>query len=346
MRQFESTGRDAFGLGNPKTYLPASSKVAFINGAGMAVRGAKSIMAAILVGTASGCRVFKDAGEGEIELAGRQVSALSPEIGGSCLAVVDGKEVWRRAATSEWSKVTTTDICLQSITVIDDTIFCGAMDEAVMMRICGNGEPERLKGFDIVPGCSEWFAGGPPLGVRSLTATVDGAAILAAVHVGGIPRSEDKGETWIPTVPIMFDIHEVRSHPSFPNIVAAAAAVGLCISHDSGRNWNVLSEGLNLTNSLAVAVLESEVLFSIQDGPFPKQSQLWRWPIGAKCVEQVRNGLPEWLEGKIDTDHIAASAGRAALVDGGGNLWLSRDESCGWERVAADLPYVSGLLIL
>jgi hypothetical protein len=303
-------------------------------------------MAAILVGTASGCRVFRDSGEGEIELAGRQVSALSHEIGGACLAVVDGKEVWRRAAAGAWSKVTTANISLQCITVMDDTIFCGAMDEAVMIRISGNGEPERLKGFDIVPGRTEWFAGGPPLGVRSLTATADGAAILAAVHVGGIPRSEDTGETWIPTVPIMLDIHEVRSHPSFPNVVAAAAAVGLCISHDGGRNWNVLSEGLDLTDSLAVAVLDSEVLFSIQDGPFAKQSQLWRWPIGAKGVEQVRNGLPEWLEGKIDTAHIATSAGQAALVDGGGNLWLSRAGSSGWEQVAADLPYVFGLVIL
>jgi hypothetical protein len=304
-------------------------------------------MAEIFVATASGCRVFTASGEGEPELAGRQVSALAPETGGACLAVVDGKEVWRRTAAGAWSKVTMTDICLQSITAINGTIFCGAMDEAVIMRVSVNGEPERLKGFDIVPGRSEWFAGGPPLGVRSLAATADGAAILAAVHVGGIPRSEDRGETWTPTVPIMFDIHEVRSHPSFPNVIAAAAAVGLCVSHDGGRNWNVLSQGLDdLTDSLAVAVLESEVLFSIQDGPFAKQSQLWRWTIGAKCVEQVRDGLPEWLEGKIDTAQIAASAGRAAFVDRGGNLWLSREGSSGWERIATDLPYVFGLLIV
>ena len=192
-------------------------------------------MAEILLATVSGCRVFTSSGEGEPELVVRQVSALAPEIGGACLAVVDGKEVWRRTAAGARSKVTMADICLQSITAIDGTIFCGAMDEAVMMRVSVKGEPERLKGFDIVPGRSEWFAGCPPLGVRSLAATIDGAAILAAVHVGGIPRSEDRGETWTPTVPIMFDIHEVRSHPSFPNVIAAAAAVGLCVSHDGGR---------------------------------------------------------------------------------------------------------------
>jgi hypothetical protein len=118
------------------------------------------------------------------------------------------------------------------------------------------------------------------------------------------------------------------------------------VSQDAGRNWNVLSEGLELTSSLAVAVLDEEVLFSIQDGPFAKRSQVWRWRIGGERVEQVRDGLPEWLDGKIDTAHIAANGGRAAVVDGGGNLWLSRAGANGWKRIAADLGYAFGLLIV
>ena len=303
-------------------------------------------MISILVATASGCRIFTDAGEGETELGGHQVSALSAAGGGACLAVVDATEVWRRAAPNEWSRIATTSIPLQSLTAIHDTIVCGAMEEAVLLRIPANGTPERCRGFDVVAGRDEWLAVGPPLGVRSLTATADGAAILAAVHVGGVPRSEDMGETWKPTMPVLFDVHEIQAHPSLPNLVAAAAAVGLCVSQDGGKNWGVHTEGLDLKNSLAVAVLESEVLFSIQDGPFAKQSQLWRWPIGATRVEQVRNGLPEWLEGKLDTAHIAAGRGRAALVDGGGNLWLSREGSNGWEQIAAGLPYTFGLAIV
>lgn len=302
-------------------------------------------MTGVLVATGSGCRVFTGASEGEIELAGRQVSAVAPEDGGACLAVVDGNEIWRRAAGGTWSRVTTTSIGLQSIVSVDGTIFGGSRDEAAMVRVPAGGSAERLTGFDNVPERSEWFAGGPPLGVRALTATPGGTTILAAVHVGGIPRSSDRGETWTPTVPIMFDVHEVRAHPFLSNIVAAAAAVGLCTSLDGGRNWTVLSEGLELTNSLAVAVLDDEVLFSIQDGPFAKRSQVWRWRIGSARVEQVRDGLPEWLDGKVDTAHIAASCGRAAIVDGGGNLWLSRAGSRGWERIAAGLPYCYGLLM-
>ncbi|HEY4990155.1 MAG TPA: hypothetical protein VII09_10130, partial [Opitutaceae bacterium] len=156
----------------------------------------------------------------------------------------------------------------------------------------------------------------------------------------------DGGETWTPTIPIAFDVHEVRAHPSLTDIVAAATAVGLCVSQDGGRTWNVLSDGLQLTGSLAVAVLQEEVLFSIQDGPFAKRSQVWRWTIGGERVEQVREGLPEWLEGKVDTAKIAAGCGRAAIADQCGNLWLSREGSSGWQRIASGLPDVFGLLIL
>jgi hypothetical protein len=35
----------------------------------------------------------------------------------------------------------------------------------------------------------------------------------------------DKWNSWEPTVPIMFDVHEVRVHPALPNVVVTAPAV-------------------------------------------------------------------------------------------------------------------------
>jgi hypothetical protein len=303
-------------------------------------------MTKVLVSASSGCRVFGERGERETELPGRQFSAMSSEVEGTCLAVVDQNEICRRGLNGVWMRVATTEFSLQSIASIDGMIFGGAMDEAAMVRIPANGEAERLKGFELCSGRDEWFAGGPPLGVRSLTATSDGAAIIAAVHVGGLPYSLDKGDAWKPTVPVMFDVHEVRAHPTLPNIVAAAAAVGLCVSHDGGHTWKIVSEGLEVKYSLAVAVLHDEVLFSISDGPFAKQSQVWRLRIGSEGVEQVRDGLPEWLDGKVDTAQIAANSERVALVDGGGHLWLSERGSKGWKCVATDIPYPLGLLVL
>ncbi len=302
-------------------------------------------MASVLVATSTGCRVFSGDGDGKIEISDRPVWAMAPDIGGAFLAIVDGKDIWRRSANAEWLIVATSDITLASIAFVNGKIFAGSMAEAVMFGITPSNDVERLTGFDNVPGRSEWFGNGPPLHVRALTATADGDVILAAVHVGGIPRSTDGGKTWAPTIPVKFDVHEVRAHTSSP-IVAAAAAVGLCVSHNGGRDWNVIADGLEVTNSLAVAVLPDEVLFSIQDGPFAVRSQIWRWQINGQRMEQVRQGLPPWLKGKVDTGHIAANKEQAAIVDGGGDLWLSKVGSTGWERIATDLQDAYGVHIL
>jgi hypothetical protein len=304
-------------------------------------------MTTVLIATHGGCRVFTPSGERETELVGRRVGALAAEPDGFCLAIVDERQIWRRTPGGIWSQAGQASIPLQSIVSLDGTIFAGGMDEAVLLRIPAGGNAERLRGFDHTAGREEWFAGGPPLGVRSLAATADSSAILAAVHVGGIPRSVDRGESWTPTISIMFDVHEVRAHASLPNFVAAAAAVGLCLSHDGGQSWNVLSKDLDDPHSYAVALVDDQVLFSVQDGPFAKRSQLWRWQIDSgDRLEQVRDGLPEWFDGRVDTDHIAAGGGRVAVVDAGGNLWLSKAKSTGWEHIHGGLPYVSGVAIV
>jgi hypothetical protein len=302
-------------------------------------------MTVVLAATSEGCLAFTGVREGTFECAGRSIGAMAPDFSGGCLAVVDGKEIWRRASNAEWSLVVMTSVRLESILALADKIF-GATASAGLVRILASGDCERLKGFDTMVGRHEWFAQGPPLHIRSLTATADGGAIMAAVHVGGIPRSTDGGDTWAPTVPVMYDVHEVRAHPSSPNIVAAAAAVGLCLSQDGGRTWQVFAEGPEEPHALAVAVLEDEVIFSVQDGPFAERSQVWRWKTGGTGIEQVRDGLPEWMDGKIDTGHMAAANGRAAITDGAGNVWLSREGSLGWERIANHPHYTYGMLIV
>ena len=303
-------------------------------------------MELVLVGTDAGCRTFCRTGELRVELSGRNVGALSPRDNGECLAIVDDKEIWRRDISGGWTHLATADISLQSITASGDLIFGGAMDEPAVLRISPKGDVVRLVGFNNTEGRAEWIANGPPLGVRAMTTTTDAKTTLAAVHVGGIPRSIDRGETWSPTIPIEFDVHDIEFHPISPNVVAAAAAVGLCLSLDGGISWTVFGNDFENLTSLAVAVLPDEVLFSVQDGPFASRSQVWRYVLGDGQIKQVTEGLPEWLEGKVDTNWIATGHGRAAIVDGGGNLWLSGEGSRDWVRIATCLPYVFGLALL
>ena len=80
-------------------------------------------MATVLVAASSGCRVFSETGERETELASRKLSAMSSEVEGTCLAVIDGHEIWRRGLDGAWTRVATADISLQSITSLDGMIF-------------------------------------------------------------------------------------------------------------------------------------------------------------------------------------------------------------------------------
>ena len=110
---------------------------------------------------------------------------------------------------------------LASCVAIGDFVVLGTEDARVL-RVEPGGRLEELRSFDTVAGRETWYAGaavidgqlmGPPLGVRSMTATADGA-LLVNVHVGGIPRSTDGGATWAPTIAVESDVHEVRAHPT------------------------------------------------------------------------------------------------------------------------------------
>lgn len=83
-------------------------------------------------------------------------------------------------------------------------------DDARLLRLAADHTLTPICSFDAVDGRSTWYAGsaivngqrmGPPLGIRSLSGTANGATLLVNVHVGGIPRSTDGGLTWHPASP-------------------------------------------------------------------------------------------------------------------------------------------------
>jgi hypothetical protein len=147
---------------------------------------------------------------------------------------------------------------------------------------------------------------GPPLGVRSITATSDGTVLLANVHVGGIPRSVDGGATWQPTIEIESDVHEVRAHPNRPGIVAAAAAIGLCTSSDGRSTWQVEQKGLHALHRSAVAFAGDDILVAAAADPFAAQGSIYRRGVDERCpLVPVTGGLPAWLNGVADTGCLA-----------------------------------------
>ena len=288
------------------------------------------------------------------ELRGHSVEWLARDPAGRALAVVDGARVCRRDAAGSWSTVVEVDAALSCCVMSGGALYVGT-SAAQVLRVDEGGAVERLSGFDRVAGRERWYAGsaiidgrrvGPPLGVRSIAASCDGRVVLANVHVGGIPRSTDGGRGWAPTLEIELDAHEVCAHPTDPRLVIAATAAGLCISRDAGESWIVDRRGLHATHCAAVGFVGAEILISCASDQFAAQGAVYRRTIaGDEPLELAGRGLPEWTDRIVDTHGIASHGALAALVDGGGQLYVSLDEGRSWSARLAGLAGASSVLI-
>jgi hypothetical protein len=291
----------------------------------------------------------------EHELNGQPVRGLAPDGDGGAIAVVGGRMLRQRSATGVWRTIAVSESELSSIVTVSGEIYVGT-DDAKILRLGGSSNLEPVPGFAGVPGRETWYAGtalingkllGPPLGIRSMTATCNGDALLANVHVGGIPRSTDGGVTWHPTINIDEDVHEVRAHESCPDIVIAAAATGFCISRDGGETWSVEREGLHAPYCSAVAFAGADVMVAASEDHFAAQGGIYRRALdGYGPLLPVGGGLPKWLDGIVDTGCIATHASTVALADRGGSLYISEDAGRTWSRIVDRMPTPSSILIV
>src|SRR5258706_3543333 len=276
------------------------------------------------------------------ELGDQSVRALAPDGHGGALGIVNGRSLRRRAPDGIWSTIATTKFDLACCVAVGDVIYVGT-DDARVLRLDAEGALEPLRGFDVVAGRETWYAGsavingqrvGPPLGIRSITATPDGAVLLANVHVGGIPRPTDGGATWPPTINVDSDVHEVRAHPSRPGLVMAASAIGLCTSRDGGMTWDVEGEGMHASYCSAVAFLGDDVLVCAAVDHFAAQAAIYRRRVDGHDSLVAIGGLPAWIDGIADTRCIATAGSAAALAGQEGNVYLSADTGRSWSRRA------------
>ena len=310
---------------------------------------------AILVAT-WGDGLFAVTGDGRTqEIPGQPVRGLAADGRGGALAIVGGHSLRRRAPSGEWATVATSEFELSCCMAVKDAIYVGT-DDARMLRLShGGGVLNPIDGFDKVAGRDAWFAGsaivngqrlGPPLGIRSVAANSNGTVLFANVHVGGIPRSVDGGRTWQPTIDLNSDVHEVRAHHADPDIVAAASAIGLCISRDAGATWTIERDNLHASYCSAVAFSGDDILISASTDHFAAQGRVYRRPIRPDGeIVAVEHGLPAWIDGIADTGCIATRGSTIAVVDRAGTLYLSTEFGLAWSRGSIELPAPSSVLI-
>jgi len=299
----------------------------------------------VLVGTDQGVVAVDDDGRVRAELEGatRALSADGPR---GCWAALGRDSVARRDPDGSWTRWRlAVDVPITAVLPTDSGVLVGTADGRLWHGIDGDAVP--LPGFDRVAGRDDWHAVGSPTPyVRSLGATAGDAALLASVHVGGIPRSTDGGRSWYPTVDVEADVHQVRADPLDAGHATAAAAVGLLDSRDGGATWSAPSrDGLHATYLRAVAFTRDGLLVSAADGPRGQRAALYRRPGGATRFERCEAGLPEWLPGIVDTGALDARDADVAAGTGE-SLFVSEDGGESWRLLAAGLASVHGVTLV
>lgn len=297
----------------------------------------------VLVTTTDGYHVFTSSGKQLRSLEGHRVECFTPGPAGTFLAVVDRHEVWSHGTDGQWTPLAKSEATLTAVVAARDAVFAGT-DDARVLRLASSGALEPCPGFDSVAGREEWHQVGSPLEVRTMTATCDGGALLANVHVRGIPRSVDGGASWHPTIAVDDDVHQVLAHPARPEVVAAAASVGLCRSLDGGATWTSTTDGMGPTYARGVAFFGDEVVVTVSEGPWASWALVYHGAAEGGALAPVNRGLGT-LHGNVDSGCIACDGKAIALADGAGDVWRSTAGLQGFERIATGLEGVTGVTV-
>jgi hypothetical protein len=299
-------------------------------------------MPTILVATRDGMHTFDDEGRPQaVDHAGRSVTALG-RARDEFWAIVDASELWHSAG-ADWSHVTDLDgLRATCVAGIGADVFVGS-SEARLFRLTGEAL-EPVVAFDTAEGRETWYTpwGGPP-DTRSI-ANWDND-VYVNVHVGGILRTDDSGETWTPTIDVDADVHHVTTAEG---MVLAACAGGLASSSDRGATWTYRTDGLEARYSRAVAVCGEAVLVSASIGPRGGRAAVYRGKLTGGSLERCRDGLPERFQDNIDTYCLDAlpDGSLAAFGTSDGRAYGSTDVGATWNELASVLPPVQRVLVL
>ncbi|CAN5574460.1 hypothetical protein BH24ACT5_BH24ACT5_10130 [soil metagenome] len=220
----------------------------------------------------------------------------------------------------------------------DGAIWAGG-DDARLWRL-HDGRLLPATSFGDAPTRGEWHTpwGGPPA-VFSIAS--GGGVLYVSVHVGGVLRSDDAGKSWVSTIDLHCDVHQVAAGPD-GRVWAATGTSGLAESRERGATWQFHTDGLHATYLLAVAVTTDAVLVSSASGHSGRDGALYRFD--GDHFARCRDGLPDKLGGAVGPRQLVAVGDDVAVALPGGHIHTSADGGRTWVRLA-DCPTVTDIAV-
>ena len=183
--------------------------------------------------------------------------------------------------------------------------------------------------------------------------------VFAAVEVGGVLRSEDKGATWVELLDgIDTDTHYLAIDPHREGRIFCATGESLYISEDRGDHWKEIEQPLSRYYTsllLAHPSIPDRIYVAATDGPPPDwfsretgaDGKLYVSEDGGRTFTELTNGLPELATDPYTTlvvdpdDHEVLYLG-----SGDGTIRVSRDLGQHWEVLVSGLPPIQHISLV
>ncbi len=294
------------------------------------------ISTTVLVGTDDGLHQLHPTRA--LDLAGQAVRSLAYD-GHGWWALAAGSTLWHQEAGGEWKRTAALDgPSAECLAALSEGLLIGT-SRARLYR-WQDGQMRAIDSFRRAPTREDWFTPwGGPAAVRSISSGPEGT-IYVNVHVGGVLRSDDGGETWEQTIDIRADVHQVHYDHASGTLLTASGR-GLGISRDRGKSWRFEREGLHGTYLRAVDISGGTLLVSASTGPRSSRAAIYHKELATdQPFSRCRTGLPEWFPSNIDTRCLAASGSEAIFGTDEGQVYASEDGGESWQMIEGGLPAV------
>lgn len=252
------------------------------------------------------------------------------------------------------------------------TLFAG-IDPAGLFRSDDQGETwSAVAGLNEHPTRDSWEPSKGCFAVHSICVDSDNPdKIVLAVSAGGVYRSEDGGETWLPTnegvraenLPSPcpetgHNVHRVIMHPREPARIYRQCYNGIYRSDDGAISWVEITAGLpsDFGYGIVTDPNDADTVFQI-----PESGSHLRAPVDGKLrVYRSRDAGASWASASegLPSEHVYVTVLREAMATdnrdpcgvyfgtSGGHVFASRNAGESWRLIANYLPRVLSVLPL